>query len=103
MIRTSRDGLIGSHTLVVLVADHGVRQHIPCHLMDERQVLGADHPQRAAHREMLDEGAPLVERGVEVGDREAGRRAHSDRYGVAGSVACSPTRAATAPSIDPAG
>ena len=32
-----------------------------------------------------------------------GSRAHSDRYGVAGSVACSPTRSATALSIESAG
>ena len=40
--------------------------------LDERQVTDADHPQRATHREVLDEGAPLVQRGVEVGHRETG-------------------------------
>ena len=41
--------------------------------LDQRQIIGADHPQRATHREVLDEAAPLVERGVEVGDGEAGQ------------------------------
>ena len=41
--------------------------------LDERQVVDTDHPQRPAHREVFDERAPLVQRGVEVGHREAGQ------------------------------
>ena len=41
--------------------------------LDERQIVNTDHPQRAAHREMLDQGAPLVELGVEICHGEAGQ------------------------------
>ena len=40
--------------------------------LDERQVVDADHPQCATHREMLDERAPLVQGAVQVGHCEAG-------------------------------
>ena len=37
------------------------------------QVLDAHHPERAAHREVLDQRAAFVEFGIQVGDREAGQ------------------------------
>ena len=52
-----------------------------------------EHPQRPPHGEVLDHGSVVVQRGVEIGDGETpALRAHSDRYGVAGSVACRPTK-----------
>jgi hypothetical protein len=41
--------------------------------LDQRQVLSAHRPQRAAHREVFDQRAALVELGVQIGDREAGQ------------------------------
>jgi hypothetical protein len=41
--------------------------------LNQWQVLGARRPQRAAHREVLDQRAPLIEFGVQIGDREAGQ------------------------------
>ena len=41
--------------------------------LDQRQVLGPHRPQRAAHREVLDQRAALVELGVQIGDGEAGQ------------------------------
>jgi hypothetical protein len=43
------------------------------HFMNQRQVLGAHHPQRAAHREVLDQRAPLIRLGVQIGDSDAGQ------------------------------
>jgi hypothetical protein len=62
-------------------ADHGVRQYIPCHFMNQRQVLGAHHPQRAAHREVLDQRAPLIKLGVQIGDGDAGQPCPQQQVG----------------------
>ena len=49
--------------------------------MDQRQVLGAHHPQRAAHREELDQGAPLIRLGLQIGDCDAGQPCPSRQVG----------------------
>jgi hypothetical protein len=46
---------------------------VACTRLDQRQVLGPHRPQRAAHREMLDQRPALVELGVQIGDGEAGQ------------------------------
>ena len=58
--------------------------------LDGRQVVNADHPQRAAHRQMFDQRAPLVKRVVEVGDGETwhpGPQRQVGRGGVGGMQA----------------
>ena len=54
--------------------------------LDQRQVVGADDPQRSAHREVFRQRAALVEVGVQIGDGETGqpcpqRQVRSGRIG----------------------
>ena len=47
-----------------------VRHPVAGRGLDQRQVVGADDPQRAPHREVFRQRAALIEVGVQIGDRE---------------------------------
>ena len=71
--------------------------------MDQRQVLGAHHPQRAAHREELDQGAPLIRLGLQIGDCDAGQPCPSRQVGGGRVGGMQPHEVAAVPVIESAG